>query len=149
MKEVEIYTDGACSGNPGIGGWAAILCSGDKEKVISGAEQRTTNNRMELTAAIEALKALRYPCSVTLYSDSSYLIKAFTEGWIRNWKRDLWTNKGREVPNADLWQELWKLNETHDIAWKWVKGHAATDYNNRCDRLAVEAIKKLKRQEAQ
>ncbi len=141
--EVDIYTDGACSGNPGPGGWAAILKVGVHEKEISGFSADTTNNRMELTAAIEALKALNKPCRVKLYSDSAYLVKAFNENWIVNWQKNGWRNATKQpVSNSELWQELLTLNQIHQIEWIWVKGHANNEYNNRCDRLAVAEIER-------
>ena len=142
-KQVKIYTDGACSGNPGRGGWAAILLYGEHEKEISGYDPDTTNNRMELTAAIEGLKALKYPCSVELYSDSSYLVDAFNNGWITGWKLNGWRKSNKEeVKNKDLWEQLDELAKTHDITWIKVKGHSDNEYNNRCDKLAVNEIKK-------
>lgn len=142
-KNVKIYTDGACSGNPGKGGWAAILLYGGHEKVITGYDPDTTNNRMELTAAIEGLKALKYPCSVELYSDSSYLVDAFNNGWIAGWKLNCWrTSSKDEVKNRDLWEQLVELTGIHDVAWIKVKGHSDNEYNNRCDKLAVNEIKK-------
>jgi ribonuclease HI len=142
-KNVKIYTDGACSGNPGSGGWAAILLHGGHEKVISGYDPDTTNNRMELTAAIEGLKALKYPCSVELYSDSSYLVDAFNNGWITGWKLNGWRKSSKdEVKNRDLWEQLDELAGIHDIAWIKVKGHGDNEYNNRCDKLAVGEIKR-------
>ena len=142
---VEIYTDGACSGNPGPGGWAAILVARGIEKEISGHTLSTTNNRMELTAAIEALKRLKKPCQVRLYSDSSYLVSAFTQGWLDNWNRRNWRNAaGDPVSNPDLWQELMRAAKVHDVEWIKVKGHADHVYNNRCDQLAVAEIKKLR-----
>jgi len=144
-KIVSIYTDGACSGNPGPGGWAAVLIYCDKEKEIWGNEAHTTNNRMELTAAMEALKIIKRPCKVNLYSDSAYLVNAFNNYWLKKWQINGWRNSKKEaVENKDLWQELLKLSETHDITWIKVKGHANNNYNNRCDKLAVEAIAKLK-----
>ena len=140
---VQIYTDGACSGNPGPGGWAAILVAGGKEKELSGSEDSTTNNRMELTAAIEGLKALKMACEVTLYSDSSYLVNSFTQNWIENWKKNGWKNAAKApVSNMDLWLILDELASFHTITWEKVKGHSDHSYNNRCDKLAVQAIKK-------
>ncbi len=142
-KRVMIYTDGACSGNPGPGGWGAILIYGGTEKAMSGYSPDTTNNRMELTAAIEALKALRYPCAVELYSDSSYLVDAFNNGWIRGWKLNGWRNSSKdEVKNRDLWEQLDKLAGIHEVNWIKVKGHSDNELNNRCDKLAVGEIKK-------
>ncbi|MDX9872067.1 MAG: ribonuclease HI [Clostridia bacterium] len=141
---VEIYTDGACSGNPGPGGWAAILLYAGKEKEIWGAEAATTNNRMELTAALKGLQALKYPCRVRVYSDSAYLVNAFNNGWLQKWQQNGWqTAKKDPVENRDLWEGLLKLAELHQIEWIKVKGHADNLYNNRCDKLAVEAIKTL------
>lgn len=142
---VEIFTDGACSGNPGPGGWAAILVAAGREKEVSGGVLSTTNNRMELTAAIEALRKLKKPCSVTLYSDSAYLVNAFLQGWLMSWKRNGWKNSSKQpVSNMDLWQELDKLNQIHQITWRKVKGHSDHEYNNRCDALAVAEVSKIK-----
>ncbi|MBZ4653224.1 MAG: ribonuclease [Peptococcaceae bacterium] len=138
---VEIYTDGACSGNPGPGGWGAILIYEGKEKELQGKDPHTTNNRMELMAAIQALKALKYPCKVRLYSDSAYLVNAFKNGWLAKWQANGWkTSQRQAVENQDLWQELLELSKTHDIEWVKVKGHGDNLYNNRCDKLAVQAI---------
>lgn len=138
---MEIYTDGACSGNPGPGGWAAILKSGQHEKEISGFEPDTTNQRMELTAAIKGLEALKKPCRVRLYSDSAYLINAFKQGWLENWRRNGWlTAQKKPVSNADLWQRLAALAEIHQVEWIKVQGHSDNEYNNRCDALARAAI---------
>lgn len=140
--QVDIYTDGACSGNPGPGGWAAILLSGGHEKIISGGVPATTNNRMELTAAIEALKCLKKPCQVRLFSDSAYLVSAFNQGWLQNWQRNGWKNAANDpVSNPDLWQELLAASNPHRMEWIKVKGHADNPYNNRCDKLAVAQIK--------
>lgn len=144
MTEVDIYTDGACSGNPGPGGWAAILKKGETEKEISGAEAMTTNNRMELTAAIKALEVLKRPCAVTLYSDSRYLVDSVTKGWVFSWQKKNWIKQGKSVPNTDLWLRLLGLLETHEVRFVWVKGHASNPYNNRCDELAVSQYSKLK-----
>lgn len=141
-KQIAIYTDGACSGNPGPGGWAAILQYGSHKKEISGGEGETTNNRMELMAAIAGLEALREPCIVALYTDSSYLCNAFNEHWIDAWQRNGWkTSKKDPVENQDLWQRLLELASTHTIAWHKVKGHSDHPQNNRCDQLARAAIK--------
>ena len=137
MKRVDVYTDGACSGNPGPGGWGAILVYGGREKTLSGGEDETTNNRMELTAAIEALRALKEPCRVELYTDSRYLADAVGEGWLAAWKARCWRRKGGDVKNPELWQALDALLETHEVTFRWVKGHAENPYNNRCDQLAV------------
>lgn len=144
MKKVLIYTDGACSGNPGPGGWGAILKYGEAEKEISGGEALTTNNRMELTAAIMALSALKEPCEVDLYSDSKYLIDSFSKGWVYSWQKSGFKKKGKDVPNTDLWIKLLQLFNTHKVNLIWVKGHAENEYNNRCDKLAVSEWKRLK-----
>jgi len=144
MSDVTIYTDGACSGNPGPGGWGAILIYKDIVKEKSGYEENTTNNRMELTAAIEALKMLKRPCNVNLYSDSSYLINAFNQKWIDNWLKRGWIKSDNKTPveNKDLWLKLLDLSSIHNIKWIKVKGHADNEYNNRCDKLATDEIKK-------
>ena len=141
MKQVEIYTDGACSGNPGPGGWGAILKYGAAEKELSGAEPMTTNNRMELLGAITALEQLREPCRVDLYTDSQYVCNAFLQGWVENWRRRGWRRKTGELKNPELWQRLDGLCQTHAVTWHWVRGHADNEYNNRCDALAVAARK--------
>ena len=143
MKQVTIYTDGACSGNPGPGGWAAILQYGARQKEISGGEARTTNNRMELTAVIEALSLLKEPCEVDLYSDSRYVIDALTKGWARSWRARNWV-KGDKKPalNPDLWERLLDLCEGHTVRFHWVKGHAENAYNERCDGMAVAESQK-------
>ena len=144
MKSVEIYTDGACSGNPGPGGWAAILLYRGVEKAISGGDRATTNNRMELLAAIRGLKLLNQKCGVTLYSDSAYLIDAMTKGWLDKWRMNNWKTTGKDdVKNRDLWEELIGLQSVHQVTWKKVKGHSDNEYNNRCDELARAEIKKL------
>jgi ribonuclease HI len=139
---VKIYTDGACWGNPGPGGWAAILISRGHKKEISGAEPQTTNNRMEITAALEGLRALTSPAVVNLFTDSSYLINAATE-WLPGWKARGWRRKDGVLLNADLWQELDCEMAKHEISWTWVKGHAGNRYNERADKLANDAIRKL------
>ena len=136
MKAVTIYTDGACSGNPGPGGWGAILIYNGIEKEISGGERQTTNNRMELTGVIRALALLKEPCAVTVYTDSQYISRAINEGWLKKWKAAGFTKKGG-LKNAELWRELDGLLQTHDVKFVWVKGHAENEYNNRCDALAV------------
>lgn len=142
MKEVIIYTDGACSGNPGPGGWCAILMYKGHEKLISGYEKDTTNNRMELLAAKEALLLLKEKCHVKLHSDSSYLVNAFNEGWIFNWIKKDWHKPDKTpVKNVDLWISLSDLNKKHDIEWIKVQGHSDNEYNNRCDKEAVLQIK--------
>ena len=142
MPDVEIYTDGACSGNPGAGGWGAILRYGTIEKELSGGEDDTTNNRMELTAVIEALKALKKPCNVVLYTDSRYVMDGVNE-WMPNWKINGWrtSNKKTPVKNIDLWQSLESLLENHKIKWVWVKGHNGHPENERVDKLAREQAK--------
>lgn len=143
LKSVKVYTDGACSGNPGPGGWGAILIYGSNEKELSGSAANTTNQRMELTGAIEALKTLKEPCLVQLYSDSAYLINAFLQGWLERWQRNGWiTSQKKPVDNQDLWQEILKEANKHQVEWIKVKGHADNPYNNRCDVLAREAIRK-------
>lgn len=145
MKAVTIYTDGACSGNPGPGGWGAILEFKGVEKEISGFHPCTTNNIMELTAALEALKMLKEPCQVMLYSDSAYLVRGFQEHWVDNWQRNGWQNSKKEpVANREIWQELIAQNQKHKITWFKVKGHSDNELNNRCDRLATDEIKKHK-----
>ncbi len=142
MKQVEAFTDGACRGNPGPGGWGALLRSGGRERTLSGGEPHTTNNRMELTAAIRALEALREPCSVALYTDSTYVRNGIT-AWLPAWRRRGWkTADGKAVKNQDLWVELSELTKRHDVAWHWVKGHAGHDGNERADRLANEGLER-------
>lgn len=142
MKLVKIYTDGACSGNPGPGGWAAILSYKENEKELSGFEVDTTNNRMELTAPIKALEALKQPCKVVIYTDSAYVYNAFKQGWIQSWQNNNWLNsRKRPVENKDLWQKLLVLMSNHNVEWIKVKGHSDNEKNNRCDKLAKEAIK--------
>lgn len=137
MEEVVIYTDGACSGNPGPGGWGAILMYGQNRKEISGGNADTTNNVMELTAVIEALKQLKRPCTVSLYSDSAYVINAFQQKWIDNWLKNNWKNAAKEpVKNQELWQELYHLTQIHHVTFYKVKGHSDNPFNNRCDELA-------------
>ena len=145
MKTVTLYTDGACSGNPGPGGWGAILEFNGTEKELSGGESPTTNNRMELTAVIEGLKALKEPCIVELYSDSKYVIDALEKGWAVGWQKRGW-KKADKTPalNPDLWETLLKLCQLHQVRTHWVKGHAANEKNNRCDELAVAQSKKQK-----
>ncbi len=144
MQRVEIFTDGACSGNPGAGGWGVILRCHDVEKEMSGAEKETTNNRMEMTAVINALKALKCPCNITLYTDSKYVMDGVNE-WLPNWKKNGWktANKKTAVKNVDLWQVLDELLGQHEIRWVWVKGHNGHPENERVDTLAREAIKTL------
>lgn len=140
IKHVEIYTDGACSGNPGPGGYAAILVYGQHEKIVSGSEKHTTNNRMELQAAISALKILNQQCRVLVTTDSKYVMRGMSE-WIEKWKRNDWrTSDNSPVKNADLWKELDTLAAKHFIEWKWVKGHSTHAMNNRVDGLAKDAV---------
>ena len=140
MKTVEIYTDGACSGNPGPGGWGAILRYGGHEKELSGGEAMTTNNRMELTGVIRALEALREPCRVELWSDSKYVVDALEKGWAVKWRANGWRRPDKKSAlNPDLWERLLTLCEQHEMHCHWVKGHAENEYNNRCDALAVAA----------
>ena len=142
MKTVDIFTDGACSGNPGPGGWGAVLRYNGHEKELSGGEAETTNNRMELCAVIFALEALREPCEVNLYSDSQYVCNALTQGWAKKWRANGWMrNKKEKALNPDLWERLLDLCEKHIVHVNWVKGHAGHPENERCDRLAVEAAK--------
>lgn len=144
MEDVIIYTDGACSGNPGPGGWGAILMINENKKEISGGNKNTTNNVMELTAVIEALKLLKRPCNVNLYSDSAYVVNAFLQNWILGWIKNGWKNSNKEdVKNKELWQELISLTKVHNVTFHKVKGHADNKYNNRCDALARNAIKNL------
>ena len=142
MKTVDIFTDGACSGNPGPGGWGAVLRYNGHEKELSGGEAETTNNRMELCAVIYALEALKEPCEVNLYSDSQYVCNALTQGWAKKWRANGWMrNKKEKALNPDLWERLLDLCEKHTVHVNWVKGHAGHPENERCDRLAVEAAK--------
>lgn len=138
MKQVTIYTDGACSGNPGPGGWGAILMYMGQCRELSGGEKETTNNRMELTGVITALAALKEPCEVDLYTDSQYIANAINKNWLSGWKAKNWKRKDGELKNVDLWQELDRLLQTHTVSFHWVKGHADNEFNNRCDELAVE-----------
>ena len=142
MKAVTIYTDGACSGNPGPGGWAAILSYKGVEKEISGGERETTNNRMELTAVIQALELLKEPCAVEIYTDSQYVSKAITEGWLKKWKAAGFTKKGG-LKNAEMWKTLDGLLSRHQVTFHWVKGHAENEFNNRCDQMAVKEREKF------
>ncbi len=145
MKKVEIFTDGACSGNPGPGGWGAILRCNGVEKELSGGEKATTNNRMELTAVIEALKALKFPCEVTVTTDSKYVYESVTKGWVYSWKKNGWRKADKKPAlNPDLWSELLELLETHNVTFCWVKGHNEHPENERCDKLAVSQCEKYK-----
>ena len=142
MKHLKIYTDGACSGNPGKGGWGAVLIYGKHQEEISGYDPSTTNNRMEMLAAIKALERLKEPCEVDLYSDSSYMVNAFNQNWIANWQKNGWrTASKKPVLNQDLWERLLALTSTHKVTFHKVKGHSTDELNNRCDYLATTAIK--------
>ena len=144
---MEIFADGACSGNPGVGGFAAILRHDKKEKEVSGCEEMTTNNRMEMTAVIAALEALKKPCRALIITDSNYVVKGMSE-WIHTWKEKGWkTSQKKEVLNRDLWERLLKASEPHDIEWSWIKGHNGHRENERCDNLAREEIKKCRKSE--
>lgn len=144
MKEVKIYTDGACSGNPGPGGWGAILLYKEHERELSGHEEDTTNNRMELMGPIKALEALNQPCRVSIYTDSAYVYNAFAQGWIETWQKNGWMNSRKQpVENQDLWKRLLELMAAHKVKWHKVKGHSDDEKNNRCDELARTAIRRL------
>ncbi len=144
MKDIQIYTDGACSGNPGKGGWGAVLVYKGFEKELCGAEQTTTNNRMELTAVIMALKQLKEPCNVTLTTDSKYVCDSVNKGWVYSWQKNNWKKADKKPAlNVDLWQELLDLLNTHQVEFVWVKGHNGHKYNERCDQLAVNEYMKL------
>ena len=145
-KEVILYMDGACSGNPGIGGYAGILMYGDAKLEYNGSERETTNNRMEVLAVIVGLKRLKYPCKVDVYSDSAYTVNAFQNGWIYGWMKNGWKKAdGKAVLNVDLWEQLYELTKTHEVVFHKVAGHADNEFNNRCDELARAAITELKR----
>ena len=144
MKNITLYSDGACSGNPGAGGWACVLIYDEHKKELSGGDKLTTNNKMELTAVIEGLKALKEPCVVDVFSDSAYVINSFNNGWIDNRQKNGWkTADKKDVLNKELWQELLKLSNVHKITWHKVKGHADNELNNRCDELARCEVEKL------
>ena len=143
MKEVTVYTDGACSGNPGPGGWGAILMYNGHKKELSGGEANTTNNRMELTAVISALSVLKEKCRVTVYTDSQYIASAINEGWVYGWKKRGWKRKTGEVKNPELWQRLLELMGQQETTFVWVKGHAENEFNNRCDEMAVAESRKF------
>lgn len=144
MKKVVLYTDGACSGNPGVGGWSAILRYGEREKVLSGGDSQTTNNRMELMAVIVGLEKIKEPCQVAVYSDSAYVVNAFLQGWVSSWLEKGWKTAGKkEVQNVDLWKRLLVQVNRHTIVWNKVKGHADNELNNRCDKIARGEIEKL------
>lgn len=145
MKTVTVYTDGACSGNPGPGGWGAILIWNGKQKELSGGEQHSTNNRMEMRAVIEALKAVKEPCAVRIHSDSALIINAFTQGWIPSWQARGWRKADKKpVENRDLWEEMLLAMKPHKVEWIKVKGHSDDELNNRADEIAVEASKKFR-----
>jgi len=147
--QIKLYTDGACSPNPGIGGWGAVLISEQhqRRRELSGSEKKSTNNRMEMQAAIEGLSALKHACTVKLYTDSTYLRNAFVQGWLKQWQKRGWKTASKQpVANRDLWLTLIKLTEKHEVEWHWVKGHSNNPENNCCDTLAVEARKNLKQQ---
>ncbi len=145
MKNVEIFTDGACSGNPGPGGWGAVLRYNGKEKELSGGEKETTNNRMELTAVIEALKALKLPCNVSVTTDSKYVYESVSKGWVYKWKANGWRKPDKKPAlNPDLWGELLNLLDIHNVTFNWVKGHNEHPENERCDKLAVAECEKYK-----
>ena len=144
-KEIELFTDGACSGNPGPGGWGAILRSGDYEKEFSGGQAQTTNNRMELTAVIEGLSAIKYPCKVRLVTDSKYVADGISKGWAVSWRKNGWRKADKKPAlNPDLWEKLLDLLEVHEVEIEWIKGHAGHPENERCDRLAVNYYSKFK-----
>ena len=144
MKKVTIYTDGACSGNPGPGGWGSVLIYGEAKKEISGAKKETTNNEMEITAVLEALKILKEPCEVDVYSDSAYVVNTFEKGWIDNWVKSGWKTASKDpVKNVELWKELLELMKKHNVTFHKVKGHSNNELNNRCDELATSAIKEV------
>ncbi|MCL2797638.1 MAG: ribonuclease HI [Firmicutes bacterium] len=145
MHKINLYSDGACSGNPGPGGWGAILIFGNYQKEFSGATPDTTNNRMELSAVIEGLRKIKEPCEVTVYSDSAYVVNAFTQGWLQNWQKNGWRTGGKKaVQNTDLWRELAELVKQHRVSFVKVKGHSDNKFNNRCDELARIAIQEKK-----
>ena len=144
MKNVEIFTDGACKGNPGPGGWGSILRYGSAEKEISGGAADTTNNKMEVTAVIEALRCLKEPCKVTVYSDSTYVCNSMNKGWAKNWEAKNWIKGGKPVPNTELWKQMLELTKLHSVTFVWVKGHDGHPENERCDRLAVAQAEKYK-----
>ena len=144
MKKVVLYTDGACSGNPGPGGYGAVLIYGGVEKEIFGGEKSTTNNKMEMMAVIKGLEALKEPCEVSVYSDSAYIVNAIEQGWIDSWKKNGWRKADKKpVKNVELWEKLLELMDTHKVTFNKVKGHADDEYNNRCDRIAVREREKF------
>ncbi|MCL2071380.1 MAG: ribonuclease HI [Oscillospiraceae bacterium] len=144
LKTIHVFSDGACSGNPGPGGWGAILRFGDMESEICGGEPHTTNNRMELTGVIEALSRLKYPCKVIVQTDSRYVVDGITKGWAKSWKRNNWVKSDKKPAlNPDLWEKLLTLCETHQVSFNWIKGHSGHPENERCDKLAVAAREKF------
>ena len=144
MKQIEMFTDGACSGNPGPGGWGTILRYQGREKELSGGESQTTNNRMELSAVINGLEALKEPCEVNVTTDSRYVVDGITKGWARSWRADGWRKKDKKPAlNPDLWERLLELTEKHSVSFNWIKGHAGHAENERCDALAVAQSKKF------
>ena len=145
MKDIKIYTDGACSGNPGPGGWGAVLEYGEHKKELSGGDANTTNNKMELTAVIKALSALKEPCKVTLTTDSKYVCDSVTKGWVYSWQKNNWRKADKKPAlNVELWEQLLELLDTHEVEFVWVKGHAGHPQNERCDQLAVAQSEKYK-----
>ena len=147
LKKILLYTDGACSGNPGVGGWGLVLIYNGHKKEMAGGEEETTNNRMEMMAAIKGLEALKEACEVDLHSDSAYLVNAFKQNWVGNWIENGWKNSRKDdVANKDLWQQLLKFSMIHKINWIKVKGHSNNKLNNRCDEMAVDEVKKIKKQ---
>ena len=145
MKKILLYTDGACSGNPGPGGWGVVLRYGETERELSGGEEHTTNNRMELTAVIQGLSALKEPCEVVVTSDSKYVVDGIEKGWARSWKRNGWKKADKKPAlNSDLWEELLRLVDIHKVKFNWIKGHAGHAENERCDELAVAYYKNMK-----
>ena len=149
MKEIVLYTDGACSGNPGMGGWGSILMYKGKEKILAGGEMLTTNNRMELTAVIKGLEAIKESCHVDIYSDSAYVVNAFLQDWVSKWLMNGWKSSKGKVLNTDLWQRLLDEISRHEVIWHKVKGHADNEYNNRCDALARGEIEKLRQNQSE
>lgn len=149
LKQVTLYTDGACSGNPGAGGWGAVLLYGEHRRELSGGDRMTTNNRMELSAVIEGLKRLKFPCRVDIYSDSAYTVNGFLEGWVYGWEKNGWKKADKKpVLNDDLWRELLSLTRIHQVTFHKVRGHADNELNNRCDELARAAIDAVREENA-
>ena len=146
MKQVFLYTDGACSGNPGPGGWGALLRYAGREKELCGGVDYTTNNRMELMAVIEGLSALKEPCAVELYSDSTYVVNSVEKGWVFGWREKNWIKKGEAVPNADLWKKLLELLDIHKVTFHWIRGHQGHPENERCDKMATACAQQIQNQ---